>query len=62
MNISLLERLLLNREKIIVLQRNNPYEYELHLGEINQTWNLILVTTDKERAYRISDGYNLNQL
>ena len=45
-------------DKLILLNRINPTEYEIHRGEINLTRNLILTTKDKELAERIVNSYN----
>lgn len=45
-------------DKLILLVRKYPTEYEIHRGEINQTKNLILTTKDKEFAERLVNGYN----
>jgi hypothetical protein len=45
-------------EKLILLKRNRPVEYEIHRGEINQTHNLILTTQDKQFAEDLIEGYN----
>ena len=45
-------------DKLILLVRKYPTEYEIHRGEINQTKNLILTTKDEEFAERLVNGYN----
>lgn len=45
-------------DKLILLARRNPLEYEIHRGSISQTKNLILTTTDEEFAMRLVVGYN----
>lgn len=45
-------------EKLILLKRNRPVEYEIHRGEIKQTQNFILTTKDKTFAEDIVNGYN----
>lgn len=45
-------------DRLVLLKRSNPTEYEIHRGEIAQTKNLVLTTTDKEFAERLVDGYN----
>lgn len=44
--------------KLILLRRSSPLEFEIHKGEINQTKNLILTTTDEQLATDIVDRYN----
>jgi hypothetical protein len=52
------ENLHVDSDKLILLKRINPTEYEIHRGEIRQKRNLILTTTDKEFAERLVNGYN----
>ncbi|MEK6829057.1 MAG: hypothetical protein AABY15_02940 [Nanoarchaeota archaeon] len=44
--------------KLILLKRKNPVEYEVHKDEISQTKNLLLTTKDFDFAKRLVDGYN----
>jgi len=48
-------------DKLILLKRINPTEFEIHRGEIRQKANLVFTTTDKEFAERLVDGYNEQQ-
>lgn len=45
-------------DKLVLLKRNRPTEYEVHRGEIRQTHNLILTTQDKQFAEDLVNGYN----
>lgn len=45
-------------EKLILLKRNNPVEYEIHRGEIRQASNLLLTTKDKAFAERLVNSFN----
>lgn len=45
-------------DKLILLKRQFPTEYEIHRYEINQARNLVLTTTDLEFAQRLVDSYN----
>lgn len=45
-------------DKLILLKRVNPTEYEIHRGEIRQTKNLILTTTDSDFAHKLVNAYN----
>ena len=45
-------------DKLILLKRQFPTEYEIHRYEINQTKNLILTTKDLNLAQDIVNGYN----
>lgn len=45
-------------DKLILLVRKYPLEYEIHRGEINQTKNLILTTKDKDFAEKLVKEYN----
>lgn len=49
-------------DKLILLKRQHPTEYEIHRFEIRQTKNLILTTNDLEFAQRIVDSYNKSYL
>lgn len=44
--------------KLVLLKRINPVEFEIHRGEINMARNLILTTDDEEFANDIVNGYN----
>lgn len=46
------------KDKLILLKRINPIEYEIHRFEINMTKNLIMTTTDFSLAENIVNGYN----
>lgn len=48
-------------DKLILLKRINPTEFEIHRGEIRQKANLVFTTTDKEFAERLVAGYNKQQ-
>lgn len=45
-------------DKLILLKRINPTEYEIHRYEIRQTKNLILTTTDIDFAHKLVNAYN----
>ncbi len=45
-------------DKLILLERKYPTSYEIHRGEILQSTNLILRTSDKEFAEKLVDSYN----
>jgi len=45
-------------DKLILLKRINPEEYEIHRGEIRQTRNIIMTTKDKDLAENIVNRYN----
>ena len=45
-------------DKLILLKRINPTEYEIHRCEIRQTKNLILTTTDSDFAHKLVNAYN----
>lgn len=45
-------------DKLILLKRKFPSVYEIHRGEIAQTKNLILTTSDKEFAEKLVNSYN----
>lgn len=47
-------------DKLVLLKRKSPEEYEVHRGKIEQTKNLILTTRDKEFAERLVNSYNGN--
>lgn len=47
-------------DKLVLLKRKFPEEYEIHRGKIDQTKNLILTTKDKEFAERLVNSYNGN--
>jgi hypothetical protein len=46
------------KDKLILLERKNPTNYEIHRYEIKQNYNLVLTTKDKEFAKNLVDGYN----
>jgi predicted nuclease of predicted toxin-antitoxin system len=46
------------KTKLILLKRNYPTEYEVHVNEISQTNNLILTTKDKDYAERLVNRFN----
>jgi len=45
-------------DKLILLKRINPTEYEIHRYVIDRTRNLILTTTDKKFAEKLVKSYN----
>lgn len=45
-------------DKLILLKRNRPLEYEIHIGEINQAKNLLLTVKDGDFAERLVNGFN----
>ena len=45
-------------DKLILLKRINPIEYEIHKGEIRRAENLILTTKDKDLATKLVNCYN----
>ena len=45
-------------DKLILLTRKGPLEYEVHRYEVNQSKNLILITGDKAFAQQLVNGYN----
>lgn len=47
-------------DKLILLRRINPIEYEIHRYVIDRTRNLVLTTTDEEFAKKIVKSYNEN--
>jgi hypothetical protein len=47
-------------DKLVLLKRKSPEEYEIHRGKIEQAKNLILTTRDKEFAEKIVNSYNGN--
>lgn len=49
-----------NPDKLVLLKRKFPVEYEIHRGKIEQTKNLILTTKDRELAEKLVDSYNGN--
>ena len=48
------------KDKLILLIRHNPLEFEIHRGTISQTNNLILKTKDRAFAKKLVDSYNKN--
>ena len=46
------------KEKLILLKRDNPLVYEIHIGEIVQAKNLLLTVRDESFAKDIVEGYN----
>lgn len=45
-------------DKLILLKRINPTEYEVHRNEIDRTKNLLFTTTDEDFANRIVNRFN----
>lgn len=45
-------------DKLILLVRKHPDEYEIHYGEVNMTRNLIMITKNKGLAEKIVRSYN----
>jgi len=45
-------------DKLILLERKDPIQYEIHRNEINQTQNLVLSTKDKAFAEKLVNTYN----
>lgn len=45
-------------EKLILLKRIKPEEYEVHKNEIKQSNNLLFSTKDEKFAKKIVDGFN----
>ncbi len=45
-------------DKLILLKRLSPIEYEVHRGRVNQDKNLIITTRDKDFAERLVYGHN----
>lgn len=45
-------------DKLILLCRKRPVEFEIHRREIRQTHNLILTTQDEQFAKDLVSGYN----
>ena len=52
---------IIKNDELILLERKYPTVYEIHRGEISQSKNLILTTTDKDFAIKLVDGYNSQQ-
>ena len=46
------------KDSLVLLKRKFPTEYEIHMGHVEQTKNLLLTTRDKEFAERLVNGYN----
>jgi hypothetical protein len=46
------------KDRLVLLHRQSPDEWEIHRYEVNQTKNLILTTKDSEFAMNLVDGYN----
>jgi 2-polyprenyl-3-methyl-5-hydroxy-6-metoxy-1,4-benzoquinol methylase len=46
-------------DKLILLERSKPLVYEVHIGKIVHSTNLLLSTYDKEFATRLVNGYNM---
>lgn len=45
--------------KLILLKRLFPLQFEIHMGEINKTKNLLFTTTDEKLANDIVTRYNV---
>lgn len=45
--------------KLILLKREFPLQFEIHVGEINRTKNLLFTTTDEKLANDIVTRYNI---
>ncbi len=45
-------------KKLILLKRKNPTAFEIHVGQISQSKNLLLTVYDEEFATRLVNGFN----
>lgn len=45
-------------DKLILLKRINPTEFEVHRNEIDRTRNLLFTTTDGDFAEKVVNRYN----
>lgn len=50
----------MKKDRLILLRRRNPYEWEIHRNEINNTANLLLTFTEKDREFaeNLVEAYN----